>query len=140
MEKENVVLDKEMASKLERKVKEYHKHDLAEKAAKKLKTPLNKELKELMSSIDLREFETEDLVATYKVQERTNMDEVKLLNRLKELGLDKAIETVERPNQEALTAMFYSGELDPEAIADCMVIKEVEVLSVRQKKKKRGTK
>jgi hypothetical protein len=114
----------------------YHEADSKEKSAKKVKEPLNKKLKELMSSAELEEFETDELVATFKVQERTSTNETKLLNRLQSLGLTDAIETVQRPNAAVVETMIYDGKLDPNLIADCIDTKFVEVLSVKKRKKK----
>lgn len=133
-------IDVEVQTQLGVMVTDYHKYDTAEKSAKKLKEPLNKDLKVLMSKSKLKEFVIDDLTASYALQERTSMNSDKLLQRLKDLGFDKAIETFERPNAGVLEALIYDGELDPELIKDCNETKWVEVLSVKKMKKKAGTK
>lgn len=130
----DVYTKEEVLVKLPEMVKEYHKYDNAEKEAKKSKEPLNKEMKKMMRSAEMKEFETDELLVTYSIQERSSMNEVKLVARLKELGFTDAIETVERPNAGVLETLIYDGKLDPELIADCEVTKEVEVLSVKKKK------
>jgi hypothetical protein len=123
--------------KLPELVKSFHEADATEKSAKKKAEPLKAEIKKLMSSASLEEFETDGLVASFSVQERTSTNETKLLNRLKELGLDNAIETVERPNSAVLETLIYDGKLDPATIADCFDTKNVEVLKVSKKKVKK---
>jgi hypothetical protein len=127
----------EILVKLPDMMKTYYEQDSIEKAAKKVKEPLNKELKVLFKSAELAEFETDDLLATYGVQERSGTNDAKLLNRLRELGFEKAIETVERPNSAVLETLIYDGTLDPTLIADCFETKEVEVFSVKKKKQKK---
>ena len=131
---EEITTREVVLAKLPEMVKEYYKYDTAEKAAKKSKELLNKEMKKMMRSADLEEFETEELIATFSIQERSSMNEVKLVAKLKELGFTDAIETVEKPNAGVLETLIYDGKLDPALIADCEITKEVEVLSVKKKK------
>lgn len=131
---EEITTREVVLAKLLEMVKEYYKYDTAEKAAKKSKELLNKEMKKMMRSADLEEFETEELIATFSIQERSSMNEVKLVAKLKELGFTDAIETVEKPNAGVLETLIYDGKLDPALIADCEITKEVEVLSVKKKK------
>lgn len=123
--------------KLSEIVSEFYKHDSIEKLAKKKAEPIKAEIKKLMGSVELGEFETDDLVATFSIQERTSTNEAKLLNKLKELGMAECIETVERPNTAVLETLIYDGKLDASILADCFETKNVEVLSVKKKKVKK---
>lgn len=127
-------ISSEIKAKLGEKLKSYFIQNEAEKAAKKLKEPLNKEVKKIMVENKITEFEFDGILASYNLQERTSMNEDKLLNRLKELGFTQAIEQVERPNTSVLETLIYDGTLDPELIANCNETKYVEVLNVKKKK------
>lgn len=127
----------EILEMLPEKVKKYYEYDAQEKSIKDQKEPIKDEIKKLMRTADLDKFEVEDLEASYKIQERTKMNEIKLLNRLKELGLTEAIEVVERPNIDKVETLLYDNKLDPALISDCLEIKEIEVLSVKKKKRKK---
>jgi len=116
-------------------VKKYFAFDQAEKTAKKDKEPLNKSIKLEMRTSGLKEFNSDGIVADFSTQQRTTMNEAKLLVKLKELGLDNAIETVEKPNQAVVEDLVYNGKLDPAVLAGCIETKEVEVLKVAKAKK-----
>lgn len=116
-------------------VKEYFKHDQEEKRANKYKKPLNDQIKKAMREGGVGELIVDDIVATFKVQQRTSMNEQRLLDKLKELGLTQAIQTVERPDPGMLEKLIYDGELDASDLASCSDTTEVAVLSVKQKKK-----
>lgn len=95
---------------------------------------LNKEIKQEMKAGGLKNIDTGKVVATYGVQERTSMNRDKLLKRLKDLGLQEAIKTVEVPNETVVEDLIYKGHLDASKIQDCIEVKEVEVLRIKKAK------
>lgn len=117
----------------ENKVKMYAELDTQEKAIKKQKDPLNKSIKEEMKSKGLSKFEHENIVVDYSVQERTSMNEDRLVMKLKSLGFDEAIKTVEVPDQAVIESLIYEGKLSPIELDDCIEKKRVEVLKVKVK-------
>jgi hypothetical protein len=121
--------------KFEDKVKHYFKLDQEEKSVKKEKTPLNVAIKDHMKSNALNAVEVDGIKVSYQVQERTSMNEDKLLLKLKSLGLTEAIVTVEKPDSESVSKLIYDGKLTTEELESCIEKKYVEVLSVKGGKK-----
>lgn len=119
----------------EEQVKHYYQYDLEEKAAKDSKKPLNTSIKKHMQANNLKAVEVDGLKVSYSLQERTNMNEDKLLLKLKSLGLTEAIVTVEKPDAEAVSKLIYDGKLTTEELDACIEKKYVEVLSVKGGKK-----
>jgi hypothetical protein len=135
---ENSVMTNEQAlSELRELIKDYHTYNTKEKEFKNLKDPLNKKIKEIMKNHNLQEFEADDLVAAYSETEKVSMNEERLLRKLKELGLEEAIETIERPNQSVVEQLIYDGKLDPAAIADCVETSVVATLRIKKLKGKK---
>lgn len=134
--KEEVKMSEEL-SQLPQKLTKFAEYNEQAKKYEKLKEPLNKEIKTIMSGAGIDEFESEGVTATLQTQERSSMNSAKLLNRLKELGFEEAIETVERPNDAVVERLIYDGKLDPELIQDCVETKHVQVLKVKSTVKKK---
>lgn len=122
---------------LQNLVKDYYTYSQKEKQFKDLKDPLNKKIKELMKKYNIQQVESDDVIATYSETEKVNMNEEKLLTKLKELGLEEAIEVVERPNTSVIEQMIYDGKLDPELIADCVETSVVATLRIKKSKGKK---
>lgn len=118
------------------KIVRYHKYDSEEKAAKKLREPLNLELKKAMAEMNLNLFEFNGYVASYSPQERISMNEDRLIAKLKELGHTDAIVHVEKADTGKLEELIYDGKLDPELLVSCNDTKIVEVLSIKKPKAK----
>jgi uncharacterized protein (DUF2344 family) len=113
-------------------VDQYFDLDLAEKAAAKLKKPLNELLKKEMKEGSLTELSGTKAKAIYSVQERTSLLEEKLLQKLKDLGHTEAIVVRETVDQNAVTQLMYDGVLPAEFLADCIETKEVQVLNIKK--------
>lgn len=125
-------------AKLEALIRDYFDIDQREKELSKLKKPANNEIKNLMQKHGLKKYQAGEIEAIIKTQTKTSINEEMLLRKLQEMGLSEAIETIERPNTEAVEKMIYEGRLDPAVLADC--ISEKEVVSLIVKKAKRGEK
>ena len=102
----------------------------------------NATIKELMAQSDSTEYEVDGWVAKYSVQERESLDEQKLLQIIKDAGVQKEglIKTVEILDMEVLEDLLYKDEIPAEVVANmdsCRSIKEVVTLRVSRKKKKK---
>lgn len=104
--------------------------DAEQKKLKKESDPLKDRIKKYMGDNDLDTFKEGPVTAKYQIQERKSMNEPMLVNKLKALGLDDAIKTVEVPDQAAIEELIYAGELDPADLDECVIRKNVTVLKV----------
>jgi hypothetical protein len=98
--------------------------------------PLNTNIKAQMKELGETKVVAGNFTATYSVQERTSLNEPKLIQRLKELNLTAAIEIKEVVNEEKVKDLIYNDLLTEEQIRDCINVTEVEVLKVTAKKTK----
>lgn len=108
----------------------FAKIDAEQKRLKKLGDPLKDKIKKYMNQNGLDTFKEGPVTASFKIHERTSMNEDKLLSKLKSLGLSEAIKTVEVPDQAVIEELIYEGRLDPIELDDCIIRKNVEVLRV----------
>lgn len=123
-----------MAQDLNKLVNSFYDLKSTADSYKKQANNLNKDIKNEMKAGGLKNIDTGRVVATFSVQERTSMNQDKLLKRLKDLGLHQAIKTVEVPNETAVEDLIYKGHLDASKIQDCIEVKEVEVLRIKKAK------
>ena len=107
----------------------------------------NKEIKETFKAIkdESQTLEIDGYIANYQKQERTSMNEEKVLEAFgnckkvklaKDLGI---IKTKEYIDYDALEKAIYDGRLSEKLLAelqDCEEVKIVEVLKVTKKKEK----
>lgn len=101
---------------------------------KKSSEEYNKNIKQVMSELDLTEFETEDLIAKIGTQNRESFNEVKLLGKLKSLGNISAIKTKEYVDMDELENLIYNGILNASELTNCKEVKTVTTLKVSKKK------
>lgn len=95
----------------------------------------NKHIKELMTKLDLKEFETDNgLIAKMTISERESFNEPSLIEKLKELDKLDAIDLVEVINWDKIEDMIYNGKLDASILAPYKEVKEVVTLKVSKKK------
>lgn len=103
----------------------------------------NKEIKELMSSENLKNYESENYKVSYSVSERTSFDEDKMIAVIKSYNLPDTlglIKTREYIDEDALEASIYSGLIPDdvlEKIKGCMTTKEVETVRLTKKGEKK---
>lgn len=112
-------------------VLELAKLDAQQKALSKRVKLLKDEVKDYMEENALDVFEEGPVKATYRVQERKNMNEAMLIQRLKETGHSKAIKQVEAPDEKVIEDLVYLGELDPKLLDECVERKEITVLRIQ---------
>lgn len=117
------------------KVTNYAELDAKVKQLEELKKPLNAEIKAYMKHNDLKEVSAAGIKAVYGKQERVSMNQDKLLDKVKQLGLNHAIKTVEVVDEQVLESMIFNGELNASQIEGCVERKIVETLSIKGGKK-----
>jgi hypothetical protein len=117
------------------KVTNYAQLDAKTKQLEELKKPLNAEIKEFMKANGLKEVVAGAIKAVFGKQERVSMNQEKLLDKVKQLGLNQAIKTVEVVDEQILESMIFNGELNASEIEECMEKKIVETLSIKGGKK-----
>ena len=114
----------------------YEDKQLADKY-KKSAEEYNKEIKQLMSTINKNEFETDSgLIAKISVQKRESFIEEALLQKIKELKVPGIIKTKEYVDMDLLEDAIYNEKLDASELTTCRKIQEVVTLKVSKKKGK----
>lgn len=104
-------------------------------ALKKVDDPLNKEIKQHLLDNKLPTFISDGgYTATVRKQEKPSASPEKMVRKLRALGFEEAIETVEVPNQKVIEELIYAGRLSAAELADCVDVKEVFVLTVKKPK------
>lgn len=114
----------------------YEDKQLADKY-KKSAEEYNKEIKQLMSTINKNEFETDSgLIAKISIQKRESFIEEALLQKIKELKVPGIIKTKEYVDMDLLEDAIYNEKLDASELTTCRKIQEVVTLKVSKKKGK----
>lgn len=117
-------------------IKDYFKLDQQEKQAKAKKEPLNKMIKAEFKAQGINYIIHEGIKADVKQQTKSTVNEDKLLQKLKDLGLTECIKVVEVPDLDKIEEMLYHEQLDPQIIADCTTTQIIDVLTVKEVKGK----
>ena len=99
------------------------------------KDTLNAGIKKEMKAGNLKDFEVGDLKATLSSYDKAVMNQDKLLQKLKDLGLTQCIKTVEAVDETVLEDMIYKGEVSASKFEDCNNVTQVETLKVKKVKK-----
>lgn len=110
---------------------------------KKICDKQNSKIKEIMSTEKISEFETDDYIAKYYVQNRESMDEERLVEvflkanekKFRELGILKTRDYVD---SDALESAIYHGKISKDLmlkIGECKESKEVPTLKISKVKK-----
>jgi hypothetical protein len=110
----------------------FDKKKLADRLKKELE-PLNREIKKHMDENNLQELELSDYTIKITTQDRSTLNEERVVTRLHELGLEDCILIVEKPNQEAIEKKIYDNEIKATVFEDCTDINIVPVLKVSKK-------
>ena len=104
---------------------------------KKSTEEYNKEIKDIMSNININEFETDSgLIAKLTHKQSESFNEEKLLAKIKELNIPGIIKTREYVDMEALENAIYNENIDASELSSCREIKETVALKVSKKKEK----
>lgn len=111
-----------------------NKHEMD--TLKKVCDKENAQIKSFMKEIKQDKFEAGDYVANYSVQNRTNVNEEKLLEVLKNVKLNEAIKTREYVDFDVLEDLIYKDKVNKQTkleIDNCNESKQVEVLKITKK-------
>lgn len=122
---------------IEEQVKQYADLDAKAKQIDDMKKPLNVAIKAYMRDNGIHEVAVDGIKAVFGKQERVSMNEAKLLEKVKGLGLTQAIKTIEVVDEDIINQMVYEGTLEPSLIEDCVETKVVETLTIRGGKKRK---
>lgn len=98
----------------------------------------NKEIKKIMLDNSLTSFEAGDYTAKIATQNRTTLDEEKLLYVMKQGGYNNVIKTKEYVDMDALESALYHNDIDKQTMEQmdkCQNIKEVITLTVKKRGK-----
>lgn len=125
---------------LQKLINEFGTRNEQVKSLKKETDALNTQIKEIMANLPGGVAETEQFVAKYSVITTSDFDEPKLIERLKTLGCQGVIKTVEVVDMDALENAIYNGQIVGSELADCKVNKSVAKLVVSVKKSKKEKK
>ena len=103
--------------------------------SKKEADDYNKEIKTLMSKMNIDTFKTENnLVAKITTQHKESFNEPTLIKKLTELNHTNIIDLIPTINYDKLEDAIYNGEIDANILAEYKIVKEVSVLKVTKKK------
>lgn len=97
----------------------------------------NKEIKSVMSEVDLSEYKTDKYKVKLTTVESRSFDEEKLLVRLKELGADECIKTIEVVDMANLENAIYNKKVDASKLADCQIVNTQQRLTLTKVKEKK---
>lgn len=95
---------------------------------------LNKKIKEYFDTQGTAELVVGDNVIVKQVQDRSTMNEDKLLNKLKQLGKTSAIKTKEYVDVEVVDNLLYKGDISTNDIIDCINNKQVTMIRIKNNK------
>lgn len=111
-------------------IDKYGKENDELKVLKKVVDKDNSELKKLMTAQSIENTETDTYKASCKVIKTEKFNETKLIEKLKELGVEGCIKTKEYVDMEELENAIYNGELDATKLAVCKEVTETLRLTV----------
>lgn len=122
---------------LDQRVELFYNLDQQIKSLGKEADPIKQEIKDEMKAGGMKSVETPTAIAELSTQERTKMNEDKLVLKLKALGLTEAIAIKEVPNSEVIEQLVFEGKLAAEELASCVEVTYVDVLKVKKAKVKK---
>ena len=102
---------------------------------KKKVDEFNKELKARLRDSDTKEAVSSEYRVKYSVATSRSFDEEKLLLKLKQLGANDCIKTVEVVDMKNLENAIYNKRIDAALLADCEKITQTEKLNLYKIKK-----
>lgn len=134
---EDVVVDMEaVEDAIEELAESYQEFSDIQKKGEAGKKSASESIKAILAKNKLTTVDMDSFKVSLQERVRSSMNEGKLLERLKNLGLTQCIKTVEQIDSDELEKLIYSGDVNPEDIADCEDSSVSYVLSVRKKKSK----
>ena len=110
----------------------YELNETKNRVTKELK-PINEEIKSSLAEVGLSKLDTEN---GYRIeigtQNRSTVDEEKLVALLKLKGFNEAIKTIEVPDEALVERLVFSGELSPEEYSACINQKIINTLTIKK--------
>lgn len=114
----------------EEKAAMYFELDSAEKKAKKAKEPIGASLKKEFDQKGT--YEVGEYAIVRGIQERTKMDEDKLIAKLKELGFEQAIKTKEVVDEDLVEELIFQEKIPADLLESCVDVTYVHTLSIKK--------
>lgn len=118
---------------LQETVKQYHEHKAEVDKHNKIVDKYKVEIKKLLKEMNMLEYEFDDYKVKLTESTTSSFDNEKLVQKLKDLGADDVLKTIEVPNEQELEDALYNGRILPTQLADCQINKVVEMLKVTKK-------
>lgn len=106
-----------------------------EKKLKKDIKSINTRLKDYFNDSGNDELDLGDYTIKKQVQDRSKMDEDRLLNTIRTLGFEECIKTKEYVDIESVNDLIYNKVITPNQIADCVDKKLVTMIKISKNKK-----
>ena len=122
---------------LNRLIEEFGEQNEEVKRLKKSTDVLNVQIKEILSKAENHTVDTERFTATYSESVSESFDEDRLLEKLREMGVEGVIKTKEYVDMDALEDAIYNGKVAGSDLADCKVTKITPKLVVNVRKQKK---
>ena len=105
-----------------------------EKVLKKQIKDTNEKLKSYMISNNVSEIDGIDWKVSIVSQDRSKMNEDRLIHKLQDMGLEVAISSKPVVDQEKLSDLLYEGKLNDTDLMDCVDKKIISMLKLTTKK------
>lgn len=110
----------------------YELNETKNRVTKELK-PINEEIKSSLAEVGLNKLDTDN---GYRIeigtQNRSTVDEEKLVALLKLRGFNEAVKTIEVPDEALVERLVFSGELSPEEYSTCINQKIINTLKIKK--------
>lgn len=110
----------------------YELNETKNRVTKELK-PINEEIKSSLAEIGLNKLDTDN---GYRIeigtQNRSTVDEEKLVALLKLKGFNEAVKTIEVPDEALVERLVFSGELSSEEYSACINQKIISALKIKK--------
>lgn len=87
-------------------------------------------IKQMMKELNLEELEVDGFKAVYSERVTSNFNEDKLLAKIKELGFDDCVKTVEVVDMEKLESLIYDNLIDTSSLLSCKETKVTPTLKL----------
>lgn len=130
----------EARNQLDKLVNDYQDGKLREKDLKQCNETLNKQIKKLFLDNDFTEHETDRYVAKMSITQKTDFNEEKAIQILKEKVdadvYNKIVKTKEYIDEDALENCIYNNLFDQSILAECITeLDPIYTLKVKEIKK-----
>lgn len=115
-------------------LKEYVELKAVEKRTKDNLSIINSGIKDFFRQEDILEIDKDGVIASLSITETETFNNEKLLAKVKEIGADYLIKTVEVVDMEMFESSLRHNEIEPTLFKDCVEVSVIERLNVKVKK------